>query len=202
MVDLPRAQEMVSEVAELIRGIGGNAQGHAENLAEQLTLIIARSHEADELMGAATGRLATQIGRIETRTERTARSIEEAGAQLSRSIDTTIDNAGAAVEGTRIALDSQREAMEAMVAHGRAALEDAGSAAAAALAERLGDMARQTESLAKYLADQDASRARARRQSRICAGRDRKPFRGVGRNRQRTDRRSRRTHRQSQRPHR
>ena len=157
MIDLPRAQEMVREVAELIRGIGGNAQGHAEGLAEQLTLIVARSHEADELLGAATGRLATQIGRIETRAERTARSIEEAGAQLGRSIDVTIENAGNVVEQTRVALDSQREAMTAMLDHGRAALDDAGRAAAAALAERLDEMGRQTGLLAKQLADQDAA---------------------------------------------
>ena len=160
MVDLPRAQEVVVEIADLIRTIGDETKDQAHGLAEQLTLLIAKGQDADELIGAATGKLINQIGRLETRTERTAKAIDEAGVQLARAVGETIDTAGNAVEQTRIALDSQRDAMVAMIAHGGAALDEAGSSAAAALAGRLDRMAQKTDALAKNLTRQDeAARA-------------------------------------------
>lgn len=155
MQDLPRSLGIVNEVAELIRGIGGTAREHAEGLSEALTTIIARSHEADELIGAATGRFATQIGRIETRTERTARTIEETTAGLGHAIDTTLDRATMAIEQTRAGMDLQREAMAAIIDHGRAALDEAGTVAAASIAERLGEMSAHAEALSAQLARQD-----------------------------------------------
>ncbi|MET0373698.1 MAG: hypothetical protein ABW128_05505 [Rhizorhabdus sp.] len=155
MQDLPKSLGMVGEVNELIKSIGSTARDHAEALSEALTAIIARSHEADELIGAASGRLATQIGRIETRTERTARTIEEAATGLGASIESTLDRAAAAVEQSRTSLDLQREAMAAMIDHGRAALDAAGTTAAASIAERLSEMSRLANGLSAQLVQQD-----------------------------------------------
>jgi hypothetical protein len=109
MLDLPRSLDMVKQVSELIGTIGGSAREHADGLSQALTAIVARSQEADEMIGAASGRLATQIGKIETRAERTARTIEEAGGALGTSIDGTLDKAMAAIDQTRAGLDAQRE---------------------------------------------------------------------------------------------
>ncbi|RYD90837.1 MAG: hypothetical protein EOP61_28710, partial [Sphingomonadales bacterium] len=155
MLDLPKSLDMVNEVSGLIRSIGGTAREHAEGLSTALSAIIARSHEADELIGAASGRLATQIGRIETRTERTARTIEEAAAGLGTAIDTTLDRTTAAIEASRGSLDLQREAMAAMIDHGRAALDEAGTAAAASIAQRLSDMSALADNLSNQLVRQD-----------------------------------------------
>ena len=155
MVDLPKSLAMVNEVSGLIRSIGGTAKEHAEGLSQTLGEIIARSHEADELIGAASGRLSTQIGRIETRTERTARTIEEAAAGLGQAMDATLDRSAEAIEQTRAGMDLQREAMAAMIDHGRAALDEAGTVAASSIAERLGDMARMADGLSEQLVRQD-----------------------------------------------
>lgn len=155
MLDLPKSLDMVKQVAGLIGGIGGTAKDHADALSEALTAIIARSHEADEMIGAASGRLATQIGRIETRAERTARTIEEAGSALGRSIDATLDQATVAIEATRNGMDLQREAMAAMIDHGRAALDEAGTAAAASIAQRLTEMSGLANTLSTQLVQQD-----------------------------------------------
>ena len=155
MLDLPKSLDMVNEVSGLIRSIGGTAREHAEGLSQALTAIIARSHEADELIGAASGRLATQIGRIETRTERTARTIEEAAAGLGTAIDTTLDRTTAAIEQSRMSLDVQRQAMAAMIDHGRAALDEAGTTAAASIAERLSEMGALADNLSTQLVQQD-----------------------------------------------
>ena len=155
MQDLPKSLGMVGEVNELIKSIGGSAREHAEGLSEALTAIIARSNEADELIGAASGRLATQIGRIETRTERTARTIEEAASGMGAAIDTTLDRATAAIEQSRTSIDLQREAMAAMIDHGRAALDAAGTAAATSIADRLSEMSRLADGLSAQLVRQD-----------------------------------------------
>ncbi|WP_296537858.1 hypothetical protein [Rhizorhabdus sp.] len=155
MLDLPRSLDMVKEVSDLIGTIGGTAKAHADGLSEALTAIVARSHEADEMIGAASGRLATQIGRIETRAERTARTIDEVGGALGASIDTTLDKAVTAIEQTRSGIDAQREAMAAMIDHGRAALDEAGTAAAASIAQRLTDMSGLANELSSQLVRQD-----------------------------------------------
>ncbi|MES2497631.1 MAG: hypothetical protein V4618_16070 [Pseudomonadota bacterium] len=155
MLDLPRSLDMVKEVSGLIGSIGSTAREHAEGLSEALSAIIARSHEADEMIGAASGRLSTQIGRIETRTERTTRTIEDTASALGRSIDATLEKTALAIEQTRSGLDVQREAMDAMIGHGRAALDEAGTAAAAAIARRLTDMSGLSHTLSQQLVQQD-----------------------------------------------
>lgn len=155
MLDLPRSLDMVREVSGLIGSIGGSARDHAEGLSEALSAIVARSHEADEMIGAASGRLATQIGRIETRTERTTRTIEETASALSHTIDAALDKATLAIEQTRTGLDAQREAMAAMIDHGRAAMDEAGTAAAASIAQRLTDMSGLATTLSRQMSQQD-----------------------------------------------
>ncbi|ABQ69554.1 hypothetical protein Swit_3207 [Rhizorhabdus wittichii RW1] len=155
MLDLPRSLDMVKEVSDLIGSIGGSARDHAQGLSDALSAIIARSHEADEMIGAASGRLATQIGRIETRTERTTRTIEETASALGHVIDATLDKTALAIEQTRTGLDAQRAAMAAMIDHGRAALDEAGTAAAASIAQRLTDMSGLSQTLSQQLAQQD-----------------------------------------------
>lgn len=155
MLDLPKSLEMIGEVSGLIRSIGGTARDHAEGLSETLAAIIARSHEADELIGAASGRLATHIGRIETRAERTARTIDEVATGLGSAVDATLDRTTAAIEASRTSLDLQREAMAAMIGHGRAALDEAGTSAAASIAQRLSEMSDLAGGLSSQLAHQD-----------------------------------------------
>ena len=155
MLDLPRSLDMVKEVSDLIGRIGGTAKDHADGLSAALSAIVARSQEADEMIGAASGRLATQIGKIETRAERTARTLDEAGVALGRTIDGTLDRTVSAIEQTRSGIDAQREAMAAMIDHGRAALDEAGTAAAASIAQRLTEMSGLANALSERLVSQD-----------------------------------------------
>lgn len=157
MTDLPQAKALTEETAAVVRQIGGSARDHAEELSNQLAMIIARSHEADELIGAASSRLATQIGRIETRAERTARVIDDVGGALGRSMDSTLDQTGAAVDHIRQAMDDQRSAMATMIEHARASIDEAGSAAALSITSRMGNLQRQADAFAARLAEQDES---------------------------------------------
>jgi hypothetical protein len=155
LVDLPRAQEISGETARFMAEIGGSSRTHADALADALSTIIARSHEADELINAAAGRLATQIGRIETRSERAARAVEEAGGALARSVDGALEQIGGAIEQTRIGVDAQREAMGAMIDHARSTIDEAGSAAAQAIAGRMTALGLQADDFAAKIAAQD-----------------------------------------------
>lgn len=157
MAELPQAKALTEETAIFVREIGGSAKANAEGLSDQLALIIARSHEADELIGAASSRLATQIGRIETRAERTARVIEEVGGALGRSMDSTLDQTGAAVDHIRQAMDDQRSAMATMIEHARASIDEAGSAAALSIARRMEELERQADAFSAKLVEQDES---------------------------------------------
>jgi ABC-type transporter Mla subunit MlaD len=157
MSDLPQAKALTEETAGFAREIGESARDHAEELSNQLALIIARSHEADELIGAASSRLATQIGRIETRAERTTRVIDEVGSALGRSMDSTLDQTGAAVDHIRQAMDDQRAAMATMIEHARASIDEAGSAAALSITRRMEELQRQADAFAAKLAEQDGS---------------------------------------------
>ncbi|RVT92440.1 hypothetical protein [Sphingomonas crocodyli] len=155
MADLPKARDLSQETADHMKAIAGSAVSQSESLAEQLTQIIARSHEADELIGAAAGRIANHVGRIESRSERAARAIDEAGTALVASSDKALLAAGEAIDQARQGVEAQQAAMVAMIDHARAAIDDAGSTAAQAIAERMDALSTQAEAFGARLSEQD-----------------------------------------------
>lgn len=157
MTDLPRAEEQARSVAEAMKDAGLGALERAGALESQLSALLARGREADEVASGAAQRLGAQLARIESSAGAAGERIETAGTQMNAAIDGAMARASDAVEEARAAVASQGEATLAMIAQGRAAFEEAGAEASRRLAERLERVGSTIEELASRLAAQDAA---------------------------------------------
>ena len=157
MGDLPRAEAQARAAAEAMKQAGLAAHAQAGALESQLAALAAKGKEADEVTGGAAQRLGAHIARIESGADAAATRMNEAAAQMEAAVDGSMARAAEAVDQTRIGLETQSQAMLAMVEQGRAAFEEAGAETTRALAERLDMAGRKIEMLAGRLASQDAA---------------------------------------------
>ncbi|MDP9414756.1 MAG: hypothetical protein M3Q08_11880, partial [Pseudomonadota bacterium] len=155
--DLPRAEEQARAVADAMKDAGLAAHTQAGALESQLSALIARGREADEVAGGAAQRLGAHLARVEsTATTATAR-LEEAGASMIAAVDGTMARASEGIDAVRSGVEAQGAAMLALIEQSRAALERAGDDAARNLSQRLEQIGGKIESLAGHLAAQDAA---------------------------------------------
>lgn len=155
--DLPRAEEQARSLAGAMRETGLTAHEQAGALEGQLSVLVSRGREADEVVGGAAQRLAAHLAQIESVTANAAARMDEATSSMAAAIDTTMERAAAAVDATRAGIDQQGAALFAMIEQNRAALERAGEDAERSLAHRLEDIGSQIQGLASHLAAQDAA---------------------------------------------
>jgi hypothetical protein len=155
--DLPRAEEQARAVAEAMKQAGLGAHEQAGSLEGQLSALIARGREADEVVGGAAQRLAAHLARIESTTSTATTRMDEAAASMSAAIDGSMTRAAEAVDAARSGLEAQGNGMLAMIEQSRASLERAGEDAGRHLATRLETVGTQIEHLAEHLAAQDAA---------------------------------------------
>jgi hypothetical protein len=155
--DLPRAEEQARAVAEAMTQAGLNAHGQAGALEAQLSAIVSRGREADELLGSAAQRLAAHVARIESGSAAAAASMGEASAGMNAAVDGAMGRSTEALDAVRSGLEAQGAAMLAAIEHSRAALDRAGEDASRNLAQRLDLLTEKVEALAGQLAAQDAA---------------------------------------------
>lgn len=155
--DLPRAETQARAVAEAMKEAGLSAHQRAGALEGQLSALIARGREADEVVGGAAQRLAAHLARIESTTSAATGRMDEAAASMSAAVDETMARAAEAVDAARSGLEAQGKGMLAMIEQSRAALERAGEDAGHNLAARLDSIGGQIQHLAEHLAAQDAA---------------------------------------------
>ena len=157
MSDLPRAEAQARAAAEAMKEAGLAAHAQAGALESQLAALAARGREADEVTGGAAQRLGAHVARIESGADAAAARMNEAAVQMEAAVDGSMNKAAEAVDQARAGLETQGQAMLAMIEQSKAAFEEAGAEASKALAERLDTAGRKIEMLAGRLASQDAA---------------------------------------------
>ncbi|HEV2748030.1 MAG TPA: hypothetical protein VGW34_12125 [Allosphingosinicella sp.] len=154
--DLPRAEEQARSLGGALRETGVAAHEQAQGLEGQLSALVSRGREADEVVGGAAQRLAAHLARIESNAASAATRIDEAAAGMTAAVDGTMERAAEAIDGTRVAIEQQGAALLAMTEQSRAAFERAGDETGRSLAQRLAGVSAEIERLAGRLAAQDA----------------------------------------------
>jgi hypothetical protein len=157
MSDLPRVEAQARAAAEAMKEAGLAAHAQAGALESQLAALAARGREADEVTGGAAQRLGAHVARIESSADAATARMNEAAVQMEAAVDGSMARAAEAVDMTRAGLETQGQAMLAMVEQSKAAFEEAGAETTKALAERLDMAGRKIEMLAGRLASQDAA---------------------------------------------
>jgi hypothetical protein len=155
--DLPRAEEQARAVADAMKEAGLGAHEQTGALESQMSALVARGREADEVVGGAAQRLAANLARIESTAASATTRMDEASSSMSAAVDATMTRAAEAVESTRSSLDAQGAATLALIEQSRAALDLAGEDAAQNLGARLDSLGTKIEHLAEHLAAQDAA---------------------------------------------
>jgi hypothetical protein len=155
--DLPRAEEQARSLSDSIRTTGMTALEQAGGLEGQLSALVARGREADEIAAGSAQRLAAQLARIESNTSSAAARIDEAATSMTAAIDGSMAHAAEAVDSVRTGIDEQGRAMLAMLDQHGAAFQQAGEDAARGLAQRLDQVSARMQELAGHLAAQDAA---------------------------------------------
>ena len=157
LTDLPKAEEQALQVAERMKEAGLAAHSQAGALEGQLSALIARGREADEVVGGAAQRLGAHLSRVETTTGAATTRMQEAAAAMAETVDATMARAAEAVDAARVSLEAQGAAMMAMIEQSRAALDRAGEDATRNLGQRLESIGNKIEAFAAHLAAQDAA---------------------------------------------
>jgi hypothetical protein len=155
--DLPRAEEQARMVAEAMKQAGLTALGEAGQLESQLSALVARGREADEVVGGTAQRLAAHLARIESSTAAAKAQLDDATSSMTSAVDESMARTAEAVDAARSSLAAQGQGMLAMIEQSRVALETAGEASGRGLAQRLEQVSGQIETLAGHLAAQDAA---------------------------------------------
>ncbi len=155
--DLPRAEAQAGAVAEALKQTGLEAHSQAGALEGQLSALIARGREADEVAGGAAQRLGAHLARIDTSAAAAAERIEQSSMAMKLVVDESMSRAADGMESARAALDAQSAALLGAVEQSRAALTSAGDEAAQALGRRLETLTGRVAGLADQIAAQHAA---------------------------------------------
>ncbi len=155
--DLPRAEEQARAAAESLRAAGLGAHEQAAALEGHLAALTARGREADETVGGAAQRLGAHVARIESSAGAAAERMNEAAAQMNAAVDGAMARAAESVDRARGGLETQGQAMLAMVEQSRAAFEQAGAEAAQRLSAALDSAETKIAALAAGLETQEAA---------------------------------------------
>jgi hypothetical protein len=157
LADLPRAEEQARAAAEALRAAGFSAHEQAAALEGHLAALTARGREADETVGGAAQRLGAHVARIESSAGAAAERMNEAAAQMNAAVDGAMARAAESVDRARGGLETQGEAMLAMVEQSRAIFEHAGAEAAQRLTAVLETAEAKIAALAAGLEAQEAA---------------------------------------------
>lgn len=155
--DLPRAEGQARSLAGAMQEAGLTAHERAGALEAQLSALIARGREADEVASGAAQRLAAQLARIETSSSGAAARMDEAGERMTAAVDGAMGRAAEALGAARSGIDEQASAVRAMIEEGRAAFERAGDETGRSLAARLAEIGSDLDQLTTILAAQDVA---------------------------------------------
>jgi len=154
---LPRAEEQTAALAGSLAAAGAAALTQAGALETQVSLLVARSREADEVAGGAAERLAVQLAKIEGTTEVARTQLDAVAAQMAEATQSALARAAEALEEARRSVEAQGAAMLGLVDQSRAALDTTGNEVMASLAARLEAIGREIDTIGAAIAKHDTT---------------------------------------------
>jgi hypothetical protein len=155
--DLPKAQVQTQQMVASLQEAGLNAHTQAGSLEAQLSALVARGREADEIAGGAAERLAAHLSRMEGVSETAGARLEEAAGQMTSAVDAALERAALALSAAREGMEAQGAAMRALVEQSQAALQSAGADSSDALSQRVAAISERAEKMAEIFAQQDSA---------------------------------------------
>ena len=154
---LPKAQVQTRQMAASLQEAGMGALEQAGALEAQLSALIVRGREADEIASGAAQRLAAHLGRVEGTSENAGARLEEAAGRMNEAVDSALARASDAVDEARRGMETQGAAMIAMVEQSRAALARTSDDTAEQLARRISAIGAEVETIGTQLAAHDGT---------------------------------------------
>lgn len=153
--DLPLAEQSAKAMADELRGAGRDAGEQARLLEERLTGLAAKAAEADQSVGGAADRLATQLASIESASASAGSRISEVANDANLRVENLLNRATQALVDIRTGIDGQSDAVHALLEHSAATMGRAGAEAADAVGQRLSAASASLDGLSTRIAEQD-----------------------------------------------
>ena len=154
---LPKAQEQTGGIAVALDAAGSAALTQTGMLEAQLSALLARGREADEVASGAAQRLAAHLARIESTTETARAQLDATAEQMNASVQTSLARAVEALDEARHSVEAQGSAMLALVDQSRAALDTTGSEVMTALAARIEAIGTEIDAIGRSIARHDTT---------------------------------------------
>lgn len=161
---LPRARAETAELTETLERTGVGATqtvalltSEISSLDNRIVALAEHAREADALAQSAAARLAAYLADVEQTSEAVRIRLATVTGEMTTSVDSLLDRTARALDGSRLAIDAQGEAMLATVGAHQATLEAAGRDSVEALTERVGSAERIIERVVLRLDTQRAA---------------------------------------------
>lgn len=157
LADLPRARAQTVEMIAELESAGLTAHERAGALDAQISALVVRGREADEIAGGAAQKLAAHLARVEGVSETAGARLVEAAETMTSAIDGALGRAAEASDAARQGMEAQAAAMRALVDQSEAALARTGADASEAIAKRIDEVTERIEALGAMLVDHEAT---------------------------------------------
>jgi hypothetical protein len=159
LASLPKAQVQARQMVTALQEAAMSVQDRTEMLDTQLSLLIARGREADEIAGGAAKNLASQLKEVEAAGLAAENRMTLASTLMTSSIDDALERTAQALNFAREGMDVQSAAMVAMVEQSQVSSARAGAEATELLQSKLALIAERTEAVSAALAKQNEEAA-------------------------------------------
>lgn len=157
LADLPRARAQTVEMIAELESAGLTAHERAGALDAQISALVARGREADEVAGGAAQKLAAHLARVEGVSETAGARLVGAAETMTSAIDAALGRAAEASDAARQGMEAQAAAMRALVDQSEAVLARTGTEASEAIARRIDELTDRMEALGAMLVDHEAT---------------------------------------------
>jgi archaellum component FlaC len=158
--DLPRAEASARSVAEQIRAVGSESAASATQLGEKLGQLTDHTRQADEMIAAATQRLAASFAELESAGAAASARLAEAQTGISGVLEALLDRTSTTLHEIRSGIDVQAAAVASLVQQAAAGIGKAGAEASESLAANLDRANSSIETLSGQVAEQERASQR------------------------------------------
>jgi hypothetical protein len=158
--DLPRAESTARALAESIRTVGSESTAKAVEFETQIGSLSDHTHKADELLGAASERLARRLAEIEIAGTTASTTVNQAEASFSGALDALLERTSVTLQGIRSGIDAQAAAVSALVEQASAGIGKTGAESAETLGAHINRANDSLETLSSRVAEQERASQR------------------------------------------
>lgn len=157
--DLPRAEDHARLISTQLREAASETAARAAEFDRQVAALGERTRETDEAVSSASERLVAHLTHIESAGAAAAERVGEAETAFASSIDALMNRAAQALEEIRTGIDTQSEAVNALVHQASAGIGRAGEDASSALADNVAAANSAIETFSSRVAEQQRASA-------------------------------------------